>query len=59
MIINLSLGFLAELEPMRDQEGFYSIEVLKAKVKEHGFEINKIDERALLGQNPNSIKIVI
>ena len=44
---------------MRDQEGFYFIEVLKAKVKEHGFEINKIDERALLGQNPNSIKIVI
>ena len=55
MIINPSLGFLAELEPMRDQEGFYSIEVLKATVKDHGFEMNKIDERALLGQNPNSI----
>ena len=50
-----SLGLLADLEPLRDQEGFYSVEVIKATVNEHGFELNIIDERALLGQRPNSI----
>ena len=51
----LTLLLDADLEPLRDQEGFYSVEVIKATVNEHGFELNKIDERTLLGQHPNSI----
>lgn len=52
MLKNPSLGLTAELEPMRDREGFYSVEVLKATLEAHGFELNKIDERALVDMCP-------
>ena len=49
MADNPSLGLRADLEPMRDIEGFYSVEVINATVENHNFELNKIDERTLLG----------
>ena len=48
MADNPSLGLRADLEPMRDIEGFYSVEVIKATVENNGMELNKIDERTLL-----------
>lgn len=52
MIDNPSLGLQAELEPMRDIEGFYSVEVIKATLEAHGFQLNRIDERALFDLCP-------
>ena len=52
MVNNPSLGLLTELEPMRDIEGFYSVEVLKFTLEAHKFQMNRINDSALIGLTP-------
>ncbi|MEW8547709.1 MAG: hypothetical protein AB2693_29730, partial [Candidatus Thiodiazotropha sp.] len=49
MVDNPSLGLLTELEPMRDIEGFYSVEVIKFTLEGHGYQMNRINVSALTG----------
>ena len=52
MLDNPAFGLQAELEPMRDIKGFYSIEVIKATLEAHGFILNRINDSALIGLSP-------
>ena len=48
MMYYSSLGLLT-LEPMRDIEGFYSVEVLKFTLEAHKIKMNRINDRTLIG----------
>lgn len=48
MMYYSSLGLLT-LEPMRDIEGFYSVEVLKFTLEAHQIKMNRINDSTLIG----------
>ena len=48
MMYYSSLGLLT-FEPMRDIEGFYSVEVLKFTLEAHQIKMNRINDSTLIG----------
>lgn len=59
MGVNPSLGFRIPLEPMRDREGFYSIEVIQSVLHDHGFDILPVCYSFLLNLPPVDIAVTL
>lgn len=47
MVNNPAQGLTVALEPMRDKEGFYSVEVLHWVLKVKGYEMHKLNAAAI------------
>ena len=55
MANNPALGISNLIEPMRDKEGFYSVEVLSTLFEQKGYTMSRVDQRTVQGLSPEEI----
>lgn len=56
---NPSFGFNIQLEPMRDREGFYSIEVLQSVLQDFGFNMLPLNFSSFVNQELREIGVTV
>lgn len=55
MLINPSYGVTQTGEPMRDREGFYSVEVIRSAQEIRGFEMISLNPQSILGLTSSDV----
>lgn len=59
MLINPSYGLSQKGEPMRDREGFYSVEVLRSALGSKGFEMITLNPQSIIGLTSTHVGQII